>query len=49
MSLSTSLNDDNFDHREALEAAIDKKKFLLKRLFRNTWSPSDLTLNVVCV
>jgi hypothetical protein len=36
------VNDDNFDHREALEAAIDKIKFLLKRLFRNTWSPSDI-------
>ena len=30
------VNDDNFDHREALEAAIDKRTFLLKRLFRNT-------------
>jgi uncharacterized UPF0160 family protein len=36
------INDDNFDHREALEAAIDKRKFLLKRLFRNTWSASDI-------
>jgi uncharacterized UPF0160 family protein len=36
------VNDDNFDHREALEAAIDKRKFLLKRLFRNTWSPNDI-------
>jgi hypothetical protein len=35
-------NDDNFDHREALEAAIDKIKFILKRFFRNTWSPSDI-------
>ena len=30
-----------FDHREALEAAIDKRKFLLKRLFRNTRYRSD--------
>ncbi len=30
------VNDDNFDHREALEAAIDTRKFLLKRLFSNT-------------
>jgi hypothetical protein len=30
------VNDDNFDHREALEAAIDRRKFLLKSLFRNT-------------
>jgi hypothetical protein len=36
------VNDDNFDHREALEAAIDTRKFLLKRLFRNTWYPSDI-------
>ena len=36
------VNDDNFDHREALEAAIDKRKFILKSLFRNTWSPSDM-------
>jgi hypothetical protein len=33
------VNDDNFDHREALEAAIDKRKFLLKSLFRNTYGP----------
>ena len=38
------VNDDNFDHMEALEAAIDKRKFLLKRLFSNTWSPSDIDL-----
>ena len=36
------VNDDNFDHREALEAAIDTRKFILKRLFRNTWYPSDI-------
>ena len=36
------VNDDNFDNREALEAAIDTRKFLLKRLFRNTWYPSDI-------
>ena len=36
------VNDDNFDYREALEAAIDKRKFRLKRLFRNTWSPNDI-------
>jgi uncharacterized UPF0160 family protein len=36
------VNDDNFDHREVLEVAIDKRKFLLERLFRNTWSPSDI-------
>jgi hypothetical protein len=35
-------NDDNFDHREALEAAMDKRKFILKRLFRNTRYPSDI-------
>jgi uncharacterized UPF0160 family protein len=36
------VNDDNFDHREALEAAIDKRKFLFKRFFRNTRYPSDI-------
>jgi hypothetical protein len=36
------VNDNNFDHREALEAAIDKRKFILKRLFRNTRYPSDI-------
>ena len=36
------VNDDNFDHREALEAAIDKRKFLLKRRFRNTRYPIDI-------
>jgi hypothetical protein len=39
-------NDDNFDHREALEAAIDKRKFLLKSVFRNTYGLLvTLTLN----
>ena len=36
------VNDDNFDHREALEAVIDKRIFLLKRLFRNTQYRSDI-------
>ena len=36
------VNDDNFDHREALEAAIDKRKFILKRLFRNKRYPNSL-------
>jgi hypothetical protein len=40
------VHDDNFDHREALEAAIDKKKFPLKSLFRNTYGLLvTLTLN----
>ena len=40
------VNNDNFDHREALEAAIDKRKFLLKSLFRNTYGLLvTLTLN----
>jgi hypothetical protein len=44
------VNDDNFDHREALEAAIDRRKFLLKSLFRNTYGLLvTLTLNGVCV
>jgi hypothetical protein len=36
------VNDDNFDNREALQAAIDKRKFILKRLFRNTRYRSDI-------
>jgi hypothetical protein len=36
------VNDDNFDHREALKAAIDKRKIILKRLFRNTRYCSDI-------
>ena len=36
------VNDDNFDLRETLEAAIDKRKFILKRLFRNTRYRSDI-------
>jgi hypothetical protein len=40
------VNDDNFDHREALEADIDKRTFLLKILFRNTYGLLvTLTLN----
>jgi hypothetical protein len=40
------VNDDNFDHREALEAAIDRRKFILKSLFRNTYGLLvTLTLN----
>ena len=31
-------NDDNFDPEEALEAAVDKRKFLMKRLFGDTRS-----------
>ena len=30
------VNDDNFDLKEALEAAIDKRKFLIKRFFSDT-------------
>ena len=29
-------NDDNFDPEEALEDAVDKRKFLMKRLFGDT-------------
>ena len=39
--------DDNFHDREALEAAIDMRKFILERLFRNTWSHG--LLMVVCI
>ena len=35
-------NDDNFDPEEALEAAVDKRKFLMKRLFGNTRSTNTL-------
>ena len=31
-------NDDNFDPGEGLEAAVDKRKFLMKRLFGDTRS-----------
>ena len=36
------VNDVNFDHMEALEAAIDKRKFILKIIFRNTRYRSDI-------
>ena len=35
-------NDDNFDPEEALEAAVDKRKFLMKRLFGDTRSTTML-------
>ena len=35
-------NDDNFDPEEALEAAVNKRKFLVKRLLGDT--PSTNTL-----
>ena len=35
-------NDDNFDPEEALEAAVDKRKFLMKRLFGDTRSTNTL-------
>ena len=31
-------NDDKFDPEEALEASVDKRKFLMKRLFGDTRS-----------
>jgi hypothetical protein len=44
------VNDDNFDHREALEAAIDKRKFILKRLLETHGLLVTLTrIMVVCV
>ena len=36
------VKDDNFDPEEALEAAIDKRKFLMKRLFGDTRSTNAL-------
>ena len=35
-------NDDNFDPEEALEAAVDKRKFLMKRLFGDTRSTNTV-------
>ena len=35
-------NDDNFDPEEALETAVDKRKFLMKRLFGDTRSTNTL-------
>ena len=35
-------NDDNFDPEEDLEAAVDKRKFLMKRLFGDTRSTNTL-------
>ena len=35
-------NDDNFDPEEALEAAVDKRKFLMKRLCGYTRSTNTL-------
>ena len=35
-------NDDNFDPEEALEAAVDKREFLMKRLFGDTRSTNTL-------
>ena len=35
-------NDDNFDPEEVLEAAVDKRKFLMKRLFGDTHSTNTL-------
>ena len=29
------INSDDFDHDEALEAAVDKRKFLVKRLLKD--------------
>ena len=33
-----SINSDDFDHDEALEAAVDKKKVLLKRLLKDMYN-----------
>ena len=37
-------NDDNFNPKEALEAAVDKRKFLMKRLFGDTRSTNTLQM-----
>ena len=36
------VNDDNFDPGQALEPAVDKRKFLMKRLFGDTRSTNAL-------
>ena len=38
----TFANDGNFDPEEALEAVVDKRKFLMKRLFGDTHSTNTL-------
>ena len=38
------VNDENFDQEEALEAAVDKRKFLMKRLFGDTRSQNSYTV-----
>ena len=35
MNYDEFINSDDFDHDEALEAAVDKRKFLLKRLLKD--------------
>ena len=37
----TFVSDDNFDPEEALEDAVDKKKFRMKRLFGDTSSTNS--------
>ena len=39
------INEDGFDSKEAIEAAIDKRKFLLKRLFRDKRQSHDVNEN----
>ena len=36
------VNDNNFDPEEALKAVVDKRKFLMKRLFGDTRSTNTL-------
>ena len=37
------VNDDNFDHREALEVTIYKRKISFEKPFqKHIWSPSDI-------
>ena len=36
------LNDDNFDHREALEAAIDKKIYFEKPFQKHIWEQTRI-------
>ena len=43
------INGDDFDEDEALEAAVDERKFLLKRLLKdNTFIEDENADNLIC-
>ena len=41
------VNDDNFDPEEALKAAVDKRKLLMKRLSCDTRSTDTYNMNIL--